>query len=215
MSFLFYLARHGETEDNARRIFQGQGGRGLNARGRAQAGRLAARLARQRLAAIVSSDLERAVETARIVGEACEIVPTVDRDLREVDVGTWTGRGYDEVRETHPEEYEAWAAGLDVRRGGGETYRELADRVERAIARHHAAAVDGERLPILLVSHGGSIRSWVARILGAGGEGLSVLGGVGNTSLTFVERDHHGGHRLHSWNDTAHLEGLLVDEQTD
>src|SRR4051812_42359228 len=92
MTVLFWLVRHGETADNAARIFQGQGGRGLNAHGRAQAARLAERLRRSPPQAIVASDLERATETARIVGEACSIPVELDADLREVDLGTWTGK---------------------------------------------------------------------------------------------------------------------------
>jgi broad specificity phosphatase PhoE len=209
---LLYLARHGETDDNARLIFQGQGGKGLNARGRAQARRLAERMRMARVTTIVSSDLERAEETARIVELACEVVHAVDPDLREVDVGSWTGKSHDAIAELYPEEWAAWASGLDVRRGGGETYAELAERVERALVRISAR---GARDPILVVSHGGAIKSYVAKILGVSAEGLRALGGVGNCGLTIVERDDRGRVRLHAWNDTAHLDGLLVEEQID
>jgi probable phosphoglycerate mutase len=209
---LLYFARHGETDDNARLVFQGQSGKGLNARGRAQARRLAARMHKSRVSAIVASDLERAVETARFVGTACGVEPTYDPDLREVDVGAWTGKSHDEIADLYPEEWSAWSTGLDVRRGGGETYAELAERVERAVER--ACAMDA-RDPILLVSHGGAIKSYVAKILAVGAEGLRALAGVGNAGLTIIERDTRGRVRLHAWNDTAHLEGLLVEEQTD
>ena len=76
------------------------------------------------------------------------------------------------------------------------------------------AAMDA-RDPILVVSHGGSIKSYVAKILGVSREGLRALAGVGNAGLTIIERDSQGRSRLHAWNDTAHLEGLLVEEQTD
>lgn len=209
MSTLFYLVRHGETADNAARIFQGQGGSGLNPRGRAQAERLAARMRRLAPTRIVASDLERAAETARIVGGACGLDVELDRDLREVDLGAWTGKSHDEVASLYPEEWAAWNAGIDVRRGGGETYAELADRVARALAR----IADGP-LParVLVVSHGGAIKSWVARMLGVGADGLFALAGVGNTGVTIVERI-RGRHRLHSWNDTAHLEGATAHEE--
>ena len=209
-----WLVRHGETADNASRVFQGQSGRGLNKRGQAQAARLAERLARlvsTRPDRVVASDLERAFETASIVGSAAGLTVEKDVDLREVDVGTWTGKGYDEVKELYPEEWSAWDRGLDIRRGGGETYSELADRMERAIAR---VATPGAGR-VLLVSHGGAIKSWIARILGVSEAGLRALGGVANTGLTLVERDDRGRHRLHSWNDVAHLEGLVVDEHSD
>lgn len=209
---LLYFARHGETDDNARLVFQGQGGKGLNARGRAQARRLAERMHKARISTIVSSDLERAEETARIVGLACDVVPSVDPDLREVDVGRWTGKSHEEIAELYPDEWEAWSSGLDVRRGGGETYSELAQRIEVAVLR---IARMGARDPILVVSHGGSIKSYVARMLGVSVDGLRALAGVGNAGITIVERDTRGRLRLHAWNDTAHLEGLLVEEQTD
>jgi probable phosphoglycerate mutase len=209
---VFYLARHGETEDNARLVFQGQGGKGLNARGRAQARRLAERMQRARLTAIVVSDLQRAVETAAFVAEACGQEPRLDADLREVDVGLWSGKSHDAIAEEYPEEWAAWSAGLDVRRGGGETYTELADRIERAIARICASEAKG---PVLVVSHGGAIKSYVAHVLGIPMDQMQVLAGAGNCSITMLERHHSGRSRLHSWNDTAHLEGLLVDERTD
>ncbi|MBN9164061.1 MAG: histidine phosphatase family protein [Myxococcales bacterium] len=215
MGLLLCLARHGETNDNAARIFQGQGGSGLNRRGRAQASRLAERMRRSPPASIVASDLERAVETARIVSEACGVPVELDADLREVDLGSWTGKGYDEIAALHPEEWAAWEAGLDPRRGGGETYAELAVRggraIERIAARHGGG--DGER--ILVVSHGGAIKSWIAKLLGVSPDGLRALAGVANAALTVVERDSRARHRLHSWNDAAHLEGLVVEEHSD
>lgn len=209
---LFYLARHGETEDNARLVFQGQSGKGLNARGRAQARRLAERMHKARVTTIVASDLERAEETARIVGLACGVEHSVEVDLREVDVGLWTGKRHEEIAELYPEEWAAWSAGLDVRRGGGETYAELAARIERVVLRIGAM---GAGDPILVVSHGGAIKSYVAKILGVSAEGRRALAGVGNCGLTIVERDDRGRSRLHAWNDTAHLDGLRVEEQTD
>lgn len=211
MSTRILLARHGETADNRARIFQGQGGRGLNPRGVAQAGRLAERLATKGIAAVVTSDLERARETAARVAGACGLEASVDAGLREVDVGTWTGRSYEDVAALYPEEWATWSHGRDVRRGGGETYAELAERVDQALLRI-AAAHEGST--VVVVSHGGAIKSWVARILGLPPEGMRVLGGVGNAGLVDVERT-SGRYVLHAWNDTAHLEGLVVDDTSD
>jgi broad specificity phosphatase PhoE len=209
---LLYFARHGETDDNARLVFQGQTGKGLNPRGRAQARRLAERMHKSRVTSIFTSDLERAVETSLIVGAACGVEPAMDPDLREVDVGVWSGKSHEEIRELYPEEWAAWSNGLDLRRGGGETYAELAERIERAVVRICATEA---RDPVLVVSHGGAIKSYVAKILGVSPEGLRALAGASNAGLTMIERDAAGRMRLHAWNDTAHLEGLLAIEQTD
>jgi probable phosphoglycerate mutase len=219
-STILHLARHGETADNAAHVFQGQSGKGLDARGRAQAVRLAERLRRrrrgERIAAIVSSDLERAVETAQIVAHACDLPSgsaiELDPALREVDLGLWTGKRHDEIAELYPEEWAAWVAGLDLRRGGGETYAELAVRVAGAIDRIVASHAGQQ---VLVVSHGGAIRSFVSRLLGVSQEGFRALAILGNASLSVLERDARGRDRLHAWNDTAHLEGLVVDDHTD
>jgi hypothetical protein len=52
-------------------------------------------------------------------------------------------------------------------------------------------------------------------VLGVSPEGLRALAGVGNCGLMNIEREASGRARLHTWNDTAHLEGLVVDEHTD
>lgn len=217
MTYL-YFARHGRTADNARRVFQGQSGGGLDAHGRAQAERLAARVASLALDAIVTSDLLRAVETARIVGAACGLDPALESALREVDVGAWSGKDHEEIAAQFPDEWMAWSRGIDVRRGGGETYAELAERVEAAALR---TAVRYPRRRVLVVSHGGAIRSYVARLLGLSREGFRALGNIENTALTLVEIPVSGSSgstvgspsgderpRLRFLNDASHLEGL-------
>jgi len=211
VTVLLYLARHGQTAANAQRIFQGQSGAGLNNFGRAQAARLADRMKRlpRPPNVIVASDLDRAAETARIVGEAIGVDVELDPRMREVDVGTWTGKSYDDVATLFPEEWAAWDQGLDIRRGGGETYGELATRIDEAI-KGIAARHDHKR--VLVVSHGGSIKSWISKILGVSHDGVRALGGIQNTSLTLVENDTRQRWRLHCWNDTSHLDGLNPEE---
>jgi len=195
------LVRHGQTADNASRVFQGQGGRGLNDEGRRQARQLAERLRTAGVDRIVSSDLERAVETARIVGGALSLTAETDEALREVNVGAWTGLSYAQVAERFPEEWTAWGAGKDIRRGGGETYAELALRIAGAVERIAAA---GDHETILVVSHGAALRSFVCRLLGLPAQGSRVLAGMVNTAITTITTDEHGM-RLMSWNDSAHL----------
>lgn len=195
------LVRHGQTADNASRVFQGQGGRGLNDEGRRQARQLAQRLATAGVDRIVSSDLERARETAGILGEALSLDVEADAELREVDVGAWTGLSYSEVAARFPDEWKAWGAGQDIRRGGGETYAELAARIAGAVERIAAA---GDAETILVVSHGAALRSFVCRLLGLPPQGTRVLAGMVNTAITTLTTDEHGA-RLMSWNDSAHL----------
>src|SRR5918992_5538167 len=109
------LARHGETDWNSERRRQGLADLSLNEVGRRQAGMLADRLERVPLAAIYASDLRRARETALIVAERHGLGVTTMPELREIDVGSWTGLGQDEVKERFADAY----ARLRARTGRG------------------------------------------------------------------------------------------------
>ena len=200
------LVRHGETDDNKNRIFQGQKGSGLNSGGKEQAAKLAARLTGTAVAAFFASDLQRARETAEILA-APHVLPVTTRvDLREVDVGEWSGVGYDEVAARFPEEYAAWQAGLDVRRGGGETYDELAGRMMGALAAVCAQSTG----VVVCVSHGGAIRSVIRSLLGAGSH-PRALAAADNTGVTVLERsEKEQTFRVAVYNDTNHLEDAVT-----
>jgi broad specificity phosphatase PhoE len=149
------LARHGESDWNAERRWQGHADRPLTARGVEQAKALAARLAPVELDGVYSSDLTRARETAAVVAESKGLEVRVRRDLREVDVGSWSGLTREEARERFPDGYERWF------RGGpgwtdGETYEEMTERVGAAV---HSVARDHPGGRVLVVSHGGPIRA--------------------------------------------------------
>ncbi|NUP07173.1 MAG: histidine phosphatase family protein [Polyangiaceae bacterium] len=200
MRLLF--VRHGQTHDNARSVLQGQRGAGLDDTGRTQIARLGERLKRRSYAAMISSDLQRAAESAGILAERIALEPRLDAAFREIDVGTWSGLTIDEAAARHPEEHAAWRAGKDVRRGGGETYAEVAARMhERAlqIARDHRDGV------VIVVSHGTAIRALAARVLGLVPNRFPAWPVMTNGAITSfsVERTTM---RLLSWNDCAHLE---------
>src|SRR6202011_4991037 len=90
------LVRHGETEFNVSGRWQGQGNSPLTERGLAQARELGRALAPESIAAVYSSDLGRAVQTAQEVAVLHGLEVQVDPHLREFDVGGWTGKSGDE-----------------------------------------------------------------------------------------------------------------------
>jgi broad specificity phosphatase PhoE len=157
---ILLLVRHGETDWNRERRWQGHADRPLNEAGRAQARELADRLAADHPpAAIHSSDLVRARETAEIVADRLGLPVRVDARLREVDVGEWSGLTLAEVEERYPE-------GLRRRLEGGpgwergETYEAMGERVLEALHEIAAEAHDGGAL---VVTHGGAMRAvWFA-----------------------------------------------------
>ena len=92
METTLFLVRHGETVDNARQIMQGQTQGELNERGKEQARQVARRLADETLDAVVSSDLQRAVQTAEIIAAPHGLTVMTTPLLRERDWGSFTGR---------------------------------------------------------------------------------------------------------------------------
>jgi probable phosphoglycerate mutase len=149
------LARHGETDWNREGRFQGFADPPLNDTGRAQGAGLAAELVDVELAAVYSSPLRRAFETAEFLAAPHRLAPIALEALREVDVGSWQGLTREEVEARFPEQFARW---LDYGQGwqDGEGYDEMARRVVAALLQL-AATHDGER--ILVVTHGGPIRA--------------------------------------------------------
>jgi 2,3-bisphosphoglycerate-dependent phosphoglycerate mutase len=149
------LARHGETDDNVppQRV-QGWVDAPLNDRGRAQALELAAAVRDRGVAAVYSSQLARARETADLVAGELGLGVVVDERLAESRRGDWEGRLLEEIERDEPERWAAWRrGGAEFRFPGGESLAEHAERVAAALAEVRAGA-----LPALCVCHGGTIR---------------------------------------------------------
>ncbi len=156
------LARHGESDWNRDRRWQGHADRPLTELGYAQATALAERLDGCRLVAVYASDLARARETARAVAERRGLAVIERRDLREVDVGSWSGLTREEVEAREPEGVRAWTEGGKGWRGG-ESYQQMATRVVDALREIASAHPDED---VLVVSHGGCVRAIHAHALG-------------------------------------------------
>ncbi len=156
-----YLVRHAQTEWNASGRWQGHADPPLSMEGRAQASALisvlTAELAGDRVSRIVCSDLSRARETASGLGRHFGLIPVSDPNLREMDIGEWSGLGRAEIAARNPELLERFEAGdPDARPPGGETRREIRHRARLAVRRIVDADPWGR---ILIVSHLGLIRA--------------------------------------------------------
>ncbi len=171
MATTLLVARHGETDWNLERRWQGHAESDLSAKGRAQAQALGQQLRESGIAAIYSSDLRRARDTAGIVAGELGLPVRVEQTLREVDVGEWSGLTTDEIEARYPE-------GIARRRGGGtgwehgESIDAMSARIAAALAAI-AAAHEGDT--VLVVTHGGPIRE-VRRAAGVTAEGWHHVG---------------------------------------
>jgi len=172
---VIWLARHGQTAYNHERRFQGHLPVPLNDTGREQARALAREAAGREWAALWCSPLERALETARIVGEAIAIQARPDARFAETDCGDWTDRTFEEVEREDPDGFRAFiAADPAFAFPGGESFAQQSARVQNGLADVRA----GE-LPALVVCHRGVMRLALTH---ARGEELSALE-VPNASL--------------------------------
>jgi broad specificity phosphatase PhoE len=161
------LARHGETDWNLQRRVQGHSDTPLNETGRAQALALAETLEGAALDAVYSSDLARACDTARVVGERLGLEVIALPELRERHFGSWEGLTDDEILARHPTAKSgSW--------GDGETKEEMRQRVLDAL-RRIAHEHPGGR--VLVVTHGGPVRALLVE------SGLDGRGPIGNCSL--------------------------------
>ncbi len=200
------LARHGETEWNVEGRWQGQQDSRLTPRGVEQARGLARALADEDLAAVYSSDLGRAFETARLVAEPHRLAPIADRRLREIDVGRWTTRLGAEIHHEFPEETRAWKERpWSVRLPDGETLAEVQAR---------AISFFDETMPALLgqtvvvIAHGTIGQTIVVRAMGQPIEEMWLKDRIDNCQISRLEWSPASGLRLVELCDVRHLEDI-------
>ena len=170
-----YFARHGETEANVQRRFQGTNDTPLTAHGRVQAQMLAAilaeRLADKTTPHFVCSPLPRARTTMELILDALGLPRVYDTDprLMEIDLGAWSGLTDDEARALDPamwdkRVHDKWSVRVP---GGGENYAMVADRL--------TAWVKELDRDTLAISHGAATRILRGLFLGLDWEGMSNL----------------------------------------
>jgi probable phosphoglycerate mutase len=165
---IVYLARHGETSWNKEGRWQGHTDIELNDVGFEQARALGELLRGRDIGRIHSSDLARArqtAETAAAILGVAEVV--IDRALRERSFGLFEGLTRSECAERHPELWTSYRADPRCVPPGAESQDVLAERMHGALARAAQRRHDADHGPVLVVSHGGSIRALLARSTGA------------------------------------------------
>lgn len=196
------LVRHGETDWNQQMRFQGQTDIQLNARGLAQAEAIASRLRHERLQAIYSSDLQRAMQTAHIIARYHDLSPIPDADLRELSYGVWEGMSREEILASEwAELFEKYRQdSLRYRPPGAEYPEQILERSRRVWQRVLQAHEEGT---VCLVGHGGSLRALLCVALAAPLESFRRIR-LDNASLSAVEC-FPDGMWISLLNDTCHL----------
>ena len=202
------LIRHGQSQGNAEGRFGGHTDTPLSQRGRKQAKATAKVLAGESFTAIYSSDLPRAIETARPLARltGIEIQPT--DALRERSVGVMEGLTFEEAADQHPEQYQALLRrDFDHVLLGGESYRQMLDRaagkLDELIEKHKGGQ-------LALFTHTGTICILILHLMGAldAPELKPVWIATANCGLSRFELRSDGFVRVLAINDTRHLNGI-------
>jgi probable phosphoglycerate mutase len=198
------LVQHGETEWSREDRFAGTSDVTLSERGHWQAAQLAERLKGERLAAVYSSPLYRALETAKVIAAPHRLQPTVVDGLREMDFGDWEGRTRGSVIAEYAPVYAAWTRDpATVRTPHGESGFEVAARAAAAVkdlARMHV----GET--ILVAGHRTVNRLVLCQLLGIGLSGYRERLAQDVGALNCVDIDARGRGHLIFLNDISHLD---------
>ena len=202
------LIRHGQSKGNAERRFGGHTATPLSARGHRQAELTARTLKSESVTAIYSSDLARAMETARPLSNLTGLQVHGTSAFRERSVGVMEGLTFEAAAQQHPEQYAAL-----LRRDfehvltGGESYRQLLDRarqkLDEIIEQNHGGK-------IAVFSHTGTICILALHIMGAldAPELKPVWISSGNCGISKFELRDDGFVRVLCLNDTSHLSGI-------
>lgn len=156
-----FFIRHAETEMAGR--FCGHSDPDLSERGRAQLSPLGQLLSAERIEAVYSSDLRRALSTAEAIA-TCRNIPLALRPaLREISFGQWEGRSWDEIERLDPEYARQWMAVYPhLPAPGGETFQAFEARVLEEVNHllaHHPA-------PMAVVTHAGVLRVILRHLCG-------------------------------------------------
>ena len=208
------LWRHGRTEWNAARRFQGQTDIPLDSVGIQQARDAAESLATLNPSRIISSDLQRAAVTAQTLADKCNLEVITDSGLRETYAGEWEGQTREFLIENFGDQLAAWAAGSNLRPGGGETRTEVAARMYSVIDRELEHVGSGETL--VVVTHGGSARAVIAQLMDLPPEHWAVLGVLTNCAWSVLtEKDSPYGPpwRLQEYNAKSLPVPALADDR--
>lgn len=208
----WYLVRHGETDWNRERRFQGHADPPLNPAGREQARAVAARLAEVPFAVAYASDLGRASATAAVIVRGRELPVTELAELREKQFGAWEGITFLDAEERDPERYRRIfrAATYDGETAppGGESDMQMLRRVTALAGRlRNAHAGGGEN--ILIVAHGASLCALIVALLGLPAAAIWRFR-LTNGGVSKVTVFDDGAATLDLFNDTGHLQSCAA-----
>ncbi|WP_093602744.1 bifunctional RNase H/acid phosphatase [Lentzea waywayandensis] len=196
------LLRHGQTRLSVDRRYSGRGDHPLTELGLEQAERAAARLSKMDgVAAVISSPLQRAQQTAGKLADRIGLDVVTHQGLIETDFGTWEGLTFAEASAQDPEVHRRWLGDTSVKPPNGESFDEVHARVRKArtdiISRYGGKT-------LVLVSHVTPIKTMLRQALDVGPQFLFRMH-LDLTGISIAEFYPDGHASVKLVNDTSHL----------
>jgi len=200
------IIRHGETIWNAQQRIQGHRNSKLSENGIRQAGLVAKSLAKREFDVLISSDLERAAETAGIINKLLQLPLEYNENMRERSFGIVEGMTLAEMKEKFPREYRSYKEREPgFKFSGGESIEQLFNRVTLEI---EAIARKFENKKVLIVSHGLVLETMMYKTFNIKLNSPRVFS-INNSSISsfYIDRDNWF---LKEWGVIEHLVSLNV-----
>ena len=196
-----FLVRHGETDQNTKRVYMGRSNAPLNERGRVQSAAVAGRLSSLNITRIFSSPVARAVQTAEVIAEKLHLdVETLDC-FTEIDFGPWERLQAEEIERRWPRAWRLWREKPHVLDFAGiETLTGVRMRVGEGL---DIVRQEGNGKNTVIVTHDVVIRSMLALVLNIDNSRYRSFAAA-NASLSIVHFEGETG-RILLLNDTSHL----------
>ena len=178
--------RHGLSVTNKLGCFCGQLDAPLDEEGYVQAEQAAEYIcANYKIDAIYSSDLVRVKQTVAPTAKKLNLPVTYTKYIREVDVGSWLGCTFDEIKEKEQEKFARYSSGdTSVVLGDGESFNDVLFRAEKEITR---IASENDGKTVLIGTHGGVIRMLCGKWLNLSDVEMRVKYPTNNAALTVVD----------------------------
>jgi alpha-ribazole phosphatase/probable phosphoglycerate mutase len=128
------MVRHGEIPSNVKKIYAGKSSEKLTKKGILQAKEVSEKLKSYKVHALYSSPIQRAIQTAEIIGKAIEMDFVIENAFREMELGPWEGLSEKDIARLYPEEWHIWHnSPAELKLPGRETLSALLERVLKGI----------------------------------------------------------------------------------
>lgn len=201
-----YLIRHAEAEGNLRGVFQGIIDSDITETGAKQLDLLAERFRSIPIEAIYSSPLKRTIKTAQAVSRFHDLPVIIREGLIEINGGKWEDRTWGDLSVEFPEEMAVWSQDIvHFKAPGGESTRQVYDRIKAVV---NAVAAENIGRTIAVVSHGMTIKTFLAYAAGLEWEEYKDTGWADKTAVSLIEYDDELVPHIVFANDSSHLDTL-------